>query len=138
MSAISSGTPFGSAPPPNATRYASPNLSFQVLPVSIEGVPPDAVLRMPFRSVSCNGTSHGAILVCTGTKLPPFCVTAVSNFRNSLTYTSMKMMVSSWALITQRFSSYEGLLSMKKEKYVCQAFFMRFVLFFPRVSDYLF
>lgn len=41
---------------PNASRYAAPNVSFQVVPFSIEGIPSEVFAKQSFRAITSNGT----------------------------------------------------------------------------------
>lgn len=50
------------AAPPNATRYAAPNVSFLDFAVIIDGVAGTAPVKPTFKSISCNGTPESLVL----------------------------------------------------------------------------
>lgn len=41
---------------PNASRYAAPNVSFQVIPFAIEGIPSEVFVKQSFKAITSNGT----------------------------------------------------------------------------------
>ena len=47
----------GLASPPNASRYAAPNLSFQILPIHVDGLLGFSPSKTHLKSISCNGAS---------------------------------------------------------------------------------